>query len=137
VKRVASSNPVFSQLKLIFEPGSIPGSSTGKMLVRATSPGQFSFSSVIWDGSTLERHPDRNRTTATNVEVSVPVLEELADYSGVAAGRERRRLSSYMAASARLSKWCGSSGSAASATPIAAVMVSWRSGLIAIGSSSA
>jgi hypothetical protein len=60
---------------------------------------------------------------------------ELVDYSGAAAGRGLRRLSSYMAASARLSKWCGSSGSAASATPIAALMVSWTSGLIAIGSS--
>jgi hypothetical protein len=31
------------QITAIFEPGSIPGSSTKKVLVRATSSGQFSF----------------------------------------------------------------------------------------------
>jgi hypothetical protein len=34
---------LFPQFSTIFEPGSIPGSSTTKMLVRATSPGQFLF----------------------------------------------------------------------------------------------
>jgi hypothetical protein len=41
-RRFASSNLVFSQLKHIFEPGSIPGSSTKKVLVRAKSLGEFS-----------------------------------------------------------------------------------------------
>jgi len=37
------SKHAFLQLTGIFEPGSIPGSSTKKLLVRASSFGQFSF----------------------------------------------------------------------------------------------
>ena len=39
--------------------GSIPGSSTEKMLVRATSSGQFSFSSAVADYLPAEFNPDR------------------------------------------------------------------------------
>jgi hypothetical protein len=52
-RHFASLNSNFPQLTAIFGLGSIPGSSTTKVLVRTTNPGQLSFASRVGGGQGL------------------------------------------------------------------------------------